>query len=146
MAYLHYTSSSKICHCSLAGDLHLSWFQDPGVICAHPLFRALCHSANTPVVDLANCHWYRGYTCIPNFPSAHTQANTLTCTPGTAYYSIPLSVRVHIAFIHSTDALRWTEKSRRNETCGATPLRDRNTPKHPFGGFAPFEIVNFRTV
>ena len=70
---------------SLCGGTHLSWILDPGVIRAHPLFRALCLGANTPVVGLANYHWYRGDNTLPHFKSVactghHNSQHPWHCT------------------------------------------------------------------
>ena len=46
----------------------------------HPLFRALCHGANAPVVDLDNYHCYSGTCTHFTSISTHAQAKHITST------------------------------------------------------------------
>ena len=68
----------------------------PGVIRSHPLFRALCDGANTPVVGWPSVNVTRRQFHSLTSNILHAQATPTTSTLGTASHSIVCALRSQI--------------------------------------------------
>ena len=124
---------------TLCGGSHLGCFLDPGVIHAHPLFRALCHGANASVVDLDNCHCYSG-TFTHYIPkSTHAQATPTSLHPW--HHLAPHSLRA------APQTQRFgVPKSRRNGSTSNYIYAKPAATLVPSGANLPVETANFSTV
>ena len=107
----------------------------------YPLFRALSHGANTPVVGPANCHCYSGTLHPFTSIKPHAQATPVPCTHGTTTSHHPI-----VGAARTFHALRWASKVVETKPHQYGSLNTRNAHKPPSGGFEPSEIAKKSTV